>query len=74
MPRLQEQIPKYRKHRASGQAISKINGRTFYLGPHGTKASRREYDRIVAEWLTAGRSPAYGHSDSLVTISQVVDQ
>ena len=55
MPLLVHAMPKYRKHRASGQAIVTIEGRDFYLGPHATKASRTEYDRIVGEWLANNR-------------------
>ena len=55
MPRLTNSVPKYRKHRASGNAVVTIGGRDHYLGPHGTKASRLEYDRLVSEWLAAGR-------------------
>jgi hypothetical protein len=51
MPWSKDHIPKYRKHRASGQALVTINGRGLYLGPHGTKASKVEYDRLVCEWL-----------------------
>jgi integrase len=47
--------PKYRRHLASGQAVVTLYGRDFYLGPHGTKASRIEYDRLIGEWLAAGR-------------------
>lgn len=42
MPRLIHQNPAYRKHKASGQAIVTLDGNDFYLGPHGTKASRAE--------------------------------
>ena len=59
MPRFTDRFlpptPKYRKHRASGQAVVTLYGRDFYLGPHGTKASRTEYDRLISEWLAAGR-------------------
>ena len=55
MPRLTNATPKYRKHRASNQAIVTIDGQDFYLGPHGTRASRREYDRLIAEWLQNDR-------------------
>ncbi len=55
MPTLRHQNPRYRKHKASGQASVTLNGRDFYLGPHGTKASRAEYDRLIGEWLTGGR-------------------
>lgn len=38
MPHLTKSTPKYRKHRASGQAIVTLNGEVFYLGPHGARA------------------------------------
>ncbi|MCH8968607.1 MAG: site-specific integrase [Planctomycetes bacterium] len=50
-----ERVPKYRLHKSSGQAVVDLNGRTFYLGSHGTKTSKAEYDRLVAEWLVNGR-------------------
>ena len=55
MPRLVSQTPKYRKHRASGQAIVELGGKVHYLGSYGTRASRLEYDRLVMEWLANGR-------------------
>ena len=55
MRKLLQRLPRYCKHRASGQAVVTIEGLDFYLGPHGTKASHLEYDRIIAEWLANGR-------------------
>jgi hypothetical protein len=49
MPRLINRNPSYRRHRASGQAVVTINGQDVYLGPHGTAASKREYDRVLGE-------------------------
>jgi integrase len=51
--------PKYRKHRASGQAIVTLRDPTgrrkdYLLGPHGSAESKREYARLVAEWSAAG--------------------
>ncbi len=57
MPRLRQSVPGYCKHRASGQAVVRLSGEDFYLGPHGTKASRMAYDRAVFEWLARGRQP-----------------
>ena len=57
MPRLVRRIPSYRKHRASGSAVVTLSGQVFYLGPHGTKVSRLEYDRSVSEWLAPGSVP-----------------
>ena len=60
MPRLSQSVPKYRKHKASGQAIVEINGRRHYLGPHGTKASKLEYDCLITECSSSGRSASFG--------------
>ena len=48
-------IPNYRLHKATGQGFVELGGRRFYLGKHGSKASREEYERRVAEYLTNGR-------------------
>jgi hypothetical protein len=55
MPQLKQAIPKYRKHRASKQAIVTLGGKDFYLGPHGCQTSKDQYDRLIAEWLAGGR-------------------
>jgi hypothetical protein len=48
-------VPSYRRHRASGQAVVTLDGRDFYLGLYGSRASRAEYDRLIGEWLANGR-------------------
>jgi hypothetical protein len=48
--------PKYRHHKASGQAIVHLNGKDIYLGPYNSPASHTLYDRLVAEWLVEGRN------------------
>ena len=56
MPKFQNgRVPKYRKHKASGQAVVTIAGKDLYLGRWNTKASRVEYERLVGEWLAGGR-------------------
>ena len=70
MPRLTNVNPSYRRHRASGQAVVTLNGIDHYLGPHGTKASRNEYDRVIAEWLVNGRRDIGSGSD--LTVSEIV--
>ena len=67
MPRLTSAAPKYRKHKPTGQAVVTLSGKDFYLGQHGTRASRREYDRLVGEWQAAGRRLPAGESDLTVT-------
>ena len=55
MPRLTRSVPQYRKHKPSGQAFVELSGKRIYLGPHGTKVSKVEYDRLTGEWLQNGR-------------------
>ncbi|MDP1560834.1 MAG: hypothetical protein Q8M16_05515 [Pirellulaceae bacterium] len=55
MPRTSN-LPKYRNHKHSDQAIVTLSGRDHYLGPHGSTASVREYDRLIQEWLARGRT------------------
>lgn len=54
MPTLKNRIPSYRKHKATGQAVVTLDGRTFYLGKHNTATSRAEYNRLIAEWMAEG--------------------
>lgn len=74
MPRLVKRLPKYRKKiSASGTAVAVVsfNNRDHYLGPYDAKASRDEYDRLVAEWLQAGRR-ASPRDPGAFTITQLV--
>ena len=71
MPRLTLTVPRYRLHRQSGQAITTINGRDHLLGPHGTKASKVNYDRLIAEWLVNGRQPFVTADDGLTIIELI---
>jgi len=63
--------PKYRHHKASGQAIVTICGQDHYLGPWKSKASHIEYDRLIGEWLSAGRQSA---AASDLTVDELVDR
>jgi integrase len=58
MPRLVAATPKYRRHKSSGQAVVTVAGKDHYLGPYKSKASKVEYDRVIGEWLAAGRPVA----------------
>jgi integrase len=70
MPKCINHVPGYCRHRPTGQAYVYIEGRMIYLGHYGTAASRAEYDRIIAEWIAAGRRlPVDPQS---VTVAEVV--
>jgi integrase len=53
------ELPRYRIHKQSGQAVVSLplgNGkyRDVLLGPFDTDQSKREYARVIDEWLTHG--------------------
>jgi hypothetical protein len=60
-----KQLPKYCRHKGSGQAYVRIAGDMHYLGKYGTDSSRREYDRIMSEFIANGRQ-AYRHPDEIL--------
>lgn len=49
-------IPSYRHHKGSGQAFIELRGVRIYLGKHGTDKSRREYSRLLNEYLAGDNS------------------
>jgi integrase len=70
MPRLLNRNPAYRRHRASNQGVVTLCGKDFYLGPWNTAASKAEYDRLLSEWLAAGRSILAAASD--LTVAELI--
>src|SRR5262245_10711585 len=65
-------IPSYRHHKASGQAVVSIDGRDLYLGTYRSAASRAEYNRVIAEWLAAGRK--LPTDPNTVIVAEIVSQ
>jgi integrase len=47
--------PRYRFHRASGQAVVTLSGRDTYCGPYGSVESAERYRAAVSEWVARGR-------------------
>lgn len=70
MPRLSRISPKYRKHKPTGQAVVTLGVKDHYLGPHGSVASRKEYDRLIQEWMANGRTAPTDAAD--LTIAEVL--
>jgi hypothetical protein len=53
-------VPTYRRHKQSGQAIVTLTDgfggrRDVLLGKFGSKESRLEYARVLAEWEASGK-------------------
>jgi integrase len=54
-------VPKYRRHKGSGQALVQIGGHRLYLGRYGSSESKEKYRRLVAEALAKGDGVAQPH-------------
>lgn len=52
MPR-KRKVPSYTRHKASGQAVVRIDGKDFYLGKYGSPESHQEYRRLVNDMVKA---------------------
>jgi integrase len=64
-------IPKMSHHKASGQAVVRLNGKDYYLGPWNTRIAQVEYDRRVSEWLVLGRQPSSGPNEG-PTVTELI--
>ena len=73
MPRLSNTPPKYRRKKVNGSvyAVVTLNGKDFYLGPHGTKTSKQEYDRLIGEWLANGRILPTRQTNRSITLMEL---
>src|SRR5205823_2311443 len=75
--RMNDRVPNYRKHKQSGQAVVTLTDsysrrKDVQLGKYGTKQSRVEYARVIAEWEASGRQlPVAATSDP--NISELMD-
>jgi integrase len=50
-------VPSYRYHAARRCAVVTLSGQDFYLGTHNSTESKAEYQRVVGERLSRGRTP-----------------
>ncbi len=75
MPKLGKRLPKYRKHKASGQAIVTLDGSDHYLGEYDSKQSHAAYEQLIAQWLASGRQLLVRPSNtSPLTIQELVER
>ena len=52
MNKLKEnQVPSYRLHKQSGQAVVTLDGKDYLLGTYNSATSKRAYQRLTTEWF-----------------------
>jgi integrase len=64
--------PSYCLHKASGQAVVRIDGKDHYLGRYGSPESKAEYDRLIGEWLLGGRQTPRRDEPPSLSVSQLL--
>lgn len=74
MSRKQGKVPSYCHHKASGQAVVRINGRDHYIGRYGSDESHAQYERLICEWrsqkyLTSAKpGPSHSNGNQLTVV------
>ncbi|MBI1903514.1 MAG: hypothetical protein HYS13_20620 [Planctomycetia bacterium] len=65
-------LPKYGKHKATGQARDVIDGTTHYLGRFGSRESKERYSQVIAEWAASGGVTAGDKRPSLAVADLIL--
>lgn len=52
-----DRIPKISRHKASGRAVVRLNGRDYYLGRYRSREATAAYDSLIARWIANDRQP-----------------
>lgn len=70
-------VPSYCRHKASGQAVARIDGRDHYLGPYGSSESHERYERLISEWRLqrdqkASRKPVEQKTIDVISITDLI--
>jgi integrase len=76
MPR-PSKVPNYTHHKASGQAVVRIQDKDHYLGLYGSDASHEAYQRLIAQWRAGQqtqppRPASTPISSQAVTVNEVL--
>lgn len=65
-------IPSYCEHKARGLAYVRLSGEMVYLGKYDSLESRQMYDRVLAEWMQAGRTYVKPADTSSLSVNEVL--
>lgn len=65
-------VPGYCIHTAKCQAYVRLNGEMIYLGSPDSPESKAKYDRLIAEWMQAGRTYIKPAERTSVSVNEVL--
>lgn len=63
--------PSYRHHKVSGQACTKIRGKTYYFGAYGTPESKRKFRELLAQYLLSENPTTFGVEVTELSMAEV---
>ncbi len=66
-------LPAYRHFKPRNRAVVTLGGHDFYLGKFNSPESHNEYDRLVAEYLAAGRTIARQTGPQVASVAVLVN-
>src|SRR4051812_11343434 len=70
---MKKRTPSYCHHKATAQAVVRIDGRDHYLGKFGSSESHAEYNRLIAEWYAnANVLPCAATADSTLSVAELI--
>ena len=71
---MEKRTPAYCLHKATGQAVVRIDGRDCYLGTYGTEVSRQRYNQLISEWYANAQTlpPRRGVQDDKLSVAEMV--
>ena len=65
-------VPAYCHHKRRDLAYVRLNGEMIYLGNYGSPESHDKYDRILAEWMQAGRTYLKPNDRPGISVNEVL--
>jgi len=66
-----QNIPSYRLHKSSGQAVVTLRGKMFYLGTYKSKTSREKYNEIISDFLANNCKLPPTRSQNEITVEEL---
>ncbi len=65
-------VPKYARHRATGQAYVRLKGKCHYLGEWNSTRSRERYRQLVAEYVATGAPPVRKREGEVLEVREMI--
>jgi integrase len=69
---MHKRTPSYCLHKATGQAVVRIDGKDHYLGKFDSPESRTRYDQLIGEWYANARTLPPVRREEGLTVAELL--